>query len=120
MGNVFVMVTEHFGYSKEIVWGEKLFAVYSTDNLTQRIGAYKKRSRAKQECVYLEKINYKDVEAENEWNVYVDAYGICATEFICSNCKESFCSSEPTDEEFLAMMKCCPNCGKPMNRERTE
>ena len=48
------------------------------------------------------------------WIAEKDEYEICATDFTCSNCKETFCSSEITDEEFLAMMKYCPNCGAKM------
>jgi ribosomal protein L33 len=51
---------------------------------------------------------------EAEWKAYFDEYEICATVFVCSNCKENFCSSELTDEEFLRMMKYCPNCGAKM------
>lgn len=49
-----------------------------------------------------------------EWKAYPDEYEICATEFVCSVCKESFVSSELTDEQFLEMMKYCPNCGAKM------
>lgn len=49
-----------------------------------------------------------------KWKMYVDEYLICATEFVCSNCNESFCSSEITDAEFTEMMKYCPNCGAKM------
>ena len=58
--------------------------------------------------------------AENEsgeWEVNTDEYEICATEFTCSNCKESFISGEMTDEQFLQMMKYCPNCGAKMGGE---
>jgi ribosomal protein L33 len=48
------------------------------------------------------------------WKAYPDKYEICATEFVCSVCKESFASSELTDEQFLEMMKYCPNCGSKM------
>lgn len=48
------------------------------------------------------------------WNVCEDPYCICATEFTCSNCNETFCSSEIDDREYLAMMKYCPNCGAKM------
>ena len=55
-----------------------------------------------------------------EWKRTPDEYEICATEFVCSNCNESFVSSEMTDEEFLQMMKYCPNCGAKMkNKEKT-
>lgn len=49
------------------------------------------------------------------WEVVSDEYEICASEFVCSICKESFVSSELTDEQFLQMMKHCPNCGAKMN-----
>ena len=50
-----------------------------------------------------------------EWEVCSDEYEICASEFVCSVCKESFCSSELTDEQMLQMMKFCPNCGAKMD-----
>lgn len=53
-------------------------------------------------------------QSEGEWKAYPDEHWICATEFVCSNCKESFSSSEMTDKEFLEMMKFCPNCGSKM------
>ena len=49
-----------------------------------------------------------------EWEVCSDEYEICASEFVCSVCKESFCSSELSDAEFILMMKYCPNCGAKM------
>lgn len=55
-----------------------------------------------------------------EWKADTDEYEICATEFTCSCCKESFASSEMTDEDFLQMMKYCPNCGAKMDGERKE
>ena len=51
------------------------------------------------------------------WEAHTDEYEICATEFTCSVCKESFCSSELTDSEFLKMMKYCSNCGAKMDGE---
>lgn len=51
-----------------------------------------------------------------EWKSYPDKYEICATEFVCSNCEESFVSSELTDKEFVKMMKYCPNCGAKMQK----
>lgn len=53
-------------------------------------------------------------QSEGEWEKYPDEHEICATEFVCSVCKESFCSSEMTDKELLAMLKYCPNCGSKM------
>ena len=53
-------------------------------------------------------------QSKGVWEVCSDEYEICASEFVCSNCKESFVSSELTDEEFLGMMKYCPNCGAKM------
>lgn len=50
-----------------------------------------------------------------KWEVCSDEYEICASEFVCSECKESFCTSELTDDQFFAMMKYCPNCGSKMN-----
>jgi DNA-directed RNA polymerase subunit RPC12/RpoP len=60
----------------------------------------------------LEQDNRK--QSEGEWIAYPDEHWICATEFVCSNCKESFSSSEMTDKEFLEMMQFCPNCGSKM------
>ena len=51
-----------------------------------------------------------------EWEVCSDEYEICASEFVCSCCKESFASSELTDEQFFEMMNFCPNCGAKMGR----
>lgn len=55
-----------------------------------------------------------------EWEVCSDEYEICASEFVCSICKESFVSSELTDEQFFQMMKYCPNCGAKMGGERKD
>lgn len=49
------------------------------------------------------------------WVAYEDETMICATEFVCSACRESFVSSELTDKEFYEMMKHCPNCGAKMD-----
>lgn len=61
------------------------------------------------------------IEAEpvrhGRWKEISDDYEICATEFECSNCKESFCTSELSDKEFRKMMKYCPNCGAKMDLE---
>ena len=48
---------------------------------------------------------------EGEWIAHPDRYEICATEFECSCCHESFVSGELTDEQFIEMMRYCPNCG---------
>lgn len=53
-------------------------------------------------------------ERRGKWEIHPDEYGICASEFVCSSCKESFASSELSDEEFLQMMKFCPHCGAAM------
>ena len=53
-------------------------------------------------------------QGEGEWKAYPDEHEICATEFVCSNCKESFCTNEMTDWEFIETMKYCPNCGAKM------
>ena len=53
-----------------------------------------------------------------EWAAYPDEYEICATEFVCSCCKQSFASSELTDEQFFDMMKYCPNCGADMRGDK--
>ena len=62
-----------------------------------------------------------DVEEVNrgEWEICLDEYGICATEFICTVCLESFVSSELTDKEFLEMMRYCPHCGAKMGGGNT-
>lgn len=52
------------------------------------------------------------------WIADKDEYLICATDFTCSSCKETFCSTEISDDEFLAIMKYCPNCGAKMVKER--
>lgn len=55
-----------------------------------------------------------------EWKEETDEYMICATEFTCSVCNKTFCSSELTDKEFYEMMKHCPNCGAKMDgKEKT-
>lgn len=54
----------------------------------------------------------KQIEAE--WIKYPDEHFICATEFVCSNCRESYVTSEMTDEQFLETTKYCPNCGAKM------
>lgn len=51
---------------------------------------------------------------KGHWEVCSDEYEICADEFVCSVCKESFVSSELTDEQFLEMMRYCANCGAKM------
>lgn len=58
------------------------------------------------------------VQKRGHWEEAPDEYGICATEFTCSNCKESLRSSEMTDEEFLMLMKYCPNCGAQMDTKK--
>ena len=55
-------------------------------------------------------------QSEGEWIAYPDEHEICATEFVCSNCKESFCTSEMTDWQFIETMKFCPNCGAKMKK----
>ena len=49
------------------------------------------------------------------WKVFPDEHEICASEFVCSVCKESFVTSEMTDEQFYQMMKYCPECGAKMD-----
>ena len=58
--------------------------------------------------------NTRTYKPAGKWKIDIDEYKICATEFVCSNCNESFCTSEMTDEEFMEMMKYCPNCGEKM------
>ena len=53
-------------------------------------------------------------QSEGVWKACPDEHEICATEFVCSNCKESFVSSELTDDEFLKMMRYCPHWGAKM------
>jgi len=56
--NEIVKVTDHFGYRKEIVVKEILFVVYNLDRTHERgVSAFKKESRARQECRYLERLN---------------------------------------------------------------
>ena len=74
-------------------------------------------------CMKAVDILYKEgyrKQSEGEWQVCSDEYEICASEFVCSNCKESFVSSELTDKEFLQMMKYCPNCGSKMKGGEVE
>lgn len=54
------------------------------------------------------------------WEVCSDEYEICASEFVCSVCKESFCSSELTDEQFFEMMQYCPHCGARMDGDEND
>lgn len=61
-----------------------------------------------------------DAVARGEWIAEKDEYEICATDFMCSNCRETFCSSEMTDKEFLSLMKYCPNCGAKMDTGRDD
>ena len=49
------------------------------------------------------------------WSKYPDEHEICATEFVCSVCNESYCTSELDDNQFTEMMKYCPNCGAKMD-----
>ena len=58
--------------------------------------------------------NYIHAPRDGEWELHSDEYEICATEFVCSNCKESFVTNDLNDEQFLEMMKFCPNCGARM------
>lgn len=60
------------------------------------------------------------IRERGEWEVCSDEYKICASEFVCSSCKESFVSSELSDEEFLQMMKFCPHCGADMRGVKDE
>lgn len=60
------------------------------------------------------------VREKGEWDRFTDEYEICATEFTCPVCKESFGSSEMTDEEFVEMMNFCPNCGADMRGAKSE
>ena len=65
------------------------------------------------DCARLYNAGYRN-RAEGEWEVFSDEHEICASEFVCSNCGESFVSSELTDEQFIEMMKFCPHCGAKM------
>lgn len=49
-----------------------------------------------------------------KWLADEDKYEICATEFTCSVCGETFCSSELTDKEFIEQTLYCPHCGARM------
>ena len=53
-------------------------------------------------------------QSKGEWQMEIDEYRICATEFTCSHCGVTFSTSECTDERFLETMKFCPNCGARM------
>ena len=67
------------------------------------------------ECVdYVDKADVVEVK-HGKWKVNEDDIYICASEFVCSNCNESFCSSELTDEQMKEMLKYCPNCGAKMD-----
>lgn len=69
------------------------------------------------DCYEVAKLLHKESyrkQIKGEWKAYPDEHEICATEFVCSHCKESFCTNEMTDWEFLEMMKYCPNCGAKM------
>lgn len=70
----------------------------------------------------LEEADDADVEEVKHgyWEVCSDEYEICASEFVCSNCKESFVSSDLTDEQFFETMKYCPNCGAKMDERKGE
>lgn len=65
---------------------------------------------------YAEEIYNAGYRKQNvgEWVAYPDEHEICATEFVCSNCKDSFCTNEMTDWQFIETMKFCPNCGARM------
>ena len=56
-----------------------------------------------------------DMVKRGRWKMCEDEHMICATEFTCSNCNETFCNSEMDDKEYLALMKYCPNCGAKMD-----
>lgn len=60
------------------------------------------------------------IRERGEWEVCSDEYEICASEFVCSNCKESFVTSELTEEQFFEMMKFCPHCGADMRGGKDE
>lgn len=49
-----------------------------------------------------------------KWKAKPQEFYIWDTEWICSNCKEEFCMGEMTSDEFLELMKYCPNCGAKM------
>lgn len=61
----------------------------------------------------------KDSVKCGHWKAYPDEYQICGTEFVCSNCNESFVNSElASDNDFLELMKYCPNCGADMQERK--
>lgn len=69
-------------------------------------------------CAVIDETPAAEVDArQGYWARYEDEHLICATEFVCSHCNKSFTTSELTDEEFVAMMKYCPNCGCKMDEE---
>ena len=60
MHNLFlVKVTEHYGYRKHKspINGE-VFVVCSLGRPQESVSGFEKESRAKKECIYLEKLNY--------------------------------------------------------------
>lgn len=75
---------------------------------------FQKLSDAGHEAEFLGDVVKMLKQIEGEWKAYPDEHEICATEFVCSVCKESFATSEMTDWEFIETMKYCPNCGAHM------
>lgn len=63
---------------------------------------------------------YKKIEeleskqSEGEWSTIPQEFYLGPTEWVCSNCKEEFCIQDMMIDEFLKMMKHCPNCGAKM------
>ena len=96
---------ERTGYvQKPLAWA--LFQMWKEVDSAIEEGANCKHFKDKADIVEVK---------HGEWEMCADEYEICASEFVCSACKESFVSSEMTDEQFLEMMKYCPNCGARMD-----
>lgn len=68
--------------------------------------------------MYRDKDQYQKIR-HARWKID-DCCEICATEFTCSCCGESWCTSEMTDKEFVASTKYCPNCGARMDEEEKQ
>jgi DNA-directed RNA polymerase subunit RPC12/RpoP len=56
----------------------------------------------------------EEITNVGEWEFYTDHY---ESVFVCSHCKENF-TTRLTDDEFLKMMKHCPNCGAKMDGDK--
>ena len=68
---------------------------------------------------YLYEKGYRK-QSEGEWEEQIEEYGYtyCFDSFKCSNCEKEFCPNDIEREDFLEMMKYCPNCGAHMTKGR--